>query len=408
MDPKEQVRLIKENTAEIVQEEELLERIKDKGCLRVKFGVDPTTPDIHLGHSVVLSKLKCFQDLGHEVILLIGDFTARIGDPSGRIKTRKPLSVEQIKINAKTYKEQAFKILDPNKTKILYNSQWLEKMDFSEVLKLSSHYTVARMLERDDFHLRYKNNHPIGLHEFLYPLMQAYDSVALSCDVEMGGTDQKFNLLLGRQIQKVYGQLPQIIITMPILEGIDGKEKMSKSLGNYIGITEPPDEIYGKVMSIPDELIFKYFRLLTPINENEVKKKEEGLKQGELHPMKLKEDLAKSIVSLYYSKEVAEREALKFDYIFKKNKVPSKIPCYYLKRGELSDNKIWIVRLLQLTNLVKSGSEARRLIQQGGIKLNGEKVESINLKINLDDEHILQVGKRKFVKVAKEKYDRQV
>jgi len=401
MEPREQIRLIKENAAEIVQEEELLERIKNKGCLRVKFGVDPTTPDIHLGHSVVLFKLKCFQDLGHEVILLIGDFTARIGDPSGRVKTRKPLSVEQIKINAKTYKEQAFKILDPNKTKILYNSQWLEKMNFSEVLKLSSHYTVARMLERDDFHLRYKNNHPIGLHEFLYPLMQAYDSVALRCDVEMGGTDQKFNLLLGRQIQKVYGQPPQIIITMPILEGIDGKEKMSKSLGNYIGITEPPHEIYGKIMSIPDELILKYFRLLTPIDENEIKEKERDLKRGKLHPMKLKEDLAKSIVSLYYSKDVAEREALKFNYIFKEDKFPSKMPCYYVKRDELSDNKIWIVRLLQLTNLAKSGSEARRLIWQGGVKINGEKVDNINLEVNLDDEHILQVGKRKFARVRK-------
>ncbi len=403
MEPKEQIRLIKENTADIVQEEELLERIKKKGCLKVKFGVDPTTPDIHLGHSVILFKLRCFQDLDHEVILLIGDFTARIGDPSGRTKTRKPLSTKQIEINAETYKEQAFKILDPKKTEILYNSQWLEKMDFSQVLKLSSHYTVARMLERDDFHLRYKNNYPIGLHEFLYPLMQAYDSVALKCDVEMGGTDQKFNLLLGRQIQKVYGQPSQIIITMPILEGIDGKEKMSKSLGNYIGITEPSQQIYGKIMSIPDELIFKYFRLLTPVDENDIKEKEQGLKEGKLHPMKLKEDLAKSIVSFYYSKEIAQEEALKFDYVFKKGGIPSKIPCYYLKENELLGNEIWIVKLLQLTNLAKSRSDARRLIQQGGVKLDEERIDNVNLKINLNDEYILQVGKRKFVRVIKKK-----
>ncbi len=403
MEPREQIRLIKENTADIVQEEELLERIKKKGCLRVKFGVDPTTSDIHLGHSVNLFKLRCFQELGHEVILLIGDFTARIGDPSGRTKTRKPLSVKQIESNAETYKEQAFKILDPHKTKIDYNSRWLGKMDFSQVLTLSSHYTVARMLERDDFHLRYKNNYPIGLHEFLYPLMQAYDSVALKCDVEMGGTDQKFNLLLGRQIQKVYGQPPQIIITMPILEGMDGKEKMSKSLGNYIGITEPPQQIYGKIMSIPDELIFKYFRLLTPMDENEIKKKEQNLKEGKLHPMELKETLAGTTVSFYYDEKVAEEEALKFDNIFKKGEVPSNIPCYYLKREELSGDKIWIVKLLQLTDLAKSRSDARRLIQQGGVKLDEERIDNVNLKINLDDEHILQVGRRKFIRVSKKK-----
>jgi len=401
MEPKEQVRLIKENTVEIVQEKELLERIKKKSTLKIKFGVDPTTSDIHLGHSVVLSKLKCFQDLGHQVILLIGDFTARVGDPSGRIKTRKPLSVEQININAKTYKEQAFKILDSNKIKILYNSQWLGKMDFSQVLKLSSYYTVARMLERDDFSLRYKDNYPIGMHEFLYPLMQAYDSVALKCDVEIGGTDQKFNLLLGRQIQKSYGQPPQIIITMPILEGISGKEKMSKSLGNYIGISEPPHQIYGKIMSIPDELIFKYFRLLTPLGEDEIKKKEQALKKGRLHPVELKEDLAKRIVTLYYTEEIAKREALRFDQIFRKEGIPSDVSCYSVKSDELSGGKIWIVRLLQLAGLAKSGSEARRLIEQGGVRLDGEKINSVNLKVNLDDEHTLQVGKRKFLRVVK-------
>jgi len=265
MDPEKHLWIIKKNTVEIVQEKELLRKIRKKGSLKVKFGVDPTTSDIHLGHSVVLLKLKSFQELGHQVVLLIGDFTAKIGDPSGRVKTRKPLSREEIEINARTYREQAFKILDPKRTLVLYNSQWLKKMSFSRVLRLASHYTVARMLERDDFQMRYLRKYPIGLHEFLYPLMQAYDSVALRCDVEIGGTDQKFNLLLGRQIQKSYGQSPQVIVTMPILEGMDGKEKMSKSLGNYIGISEPPYQMYSKIMSIPDKLIFRYFRLLTDL-----------------------------------------------------------------------------------------------------------------------------------------------
>lgn len=402
MDVEKQLSLIKRNTVEIIQEDELVRKIKRKGSLKIKFGVDPTTPDIHLGHSVILLKLRTFQELGHKVILLIGDFTARIGDPSGRIKTRKPLSVEQIKINAKTYKQQAFKILDPDKTEVDYNSRWLGRMNFSRVLKLASRYTVARMLERDDFYLRYHKNIPIGLHEFLYPLMQAYDSVALEADVEIGGTDQKFNLLLGRQIQKSYGQPSQVIITMPILEGLDGKEKMSKSLGNYIGVTEPPSEMYGKIMSIPDELIFRYFRLVTLVPEEEINRLENYFKKGKLHPKKAKEKLAFELVKFYYGEKEAKKEAERFELVFSQKKVPTQVPSYKINLEKEKEGRIWVVELLRITGLAKSGSEARRLVQQGGVRWDGEKVKDVNAKLLIDDnEHILQVGKRRFLKIEK-------
>ena len=394
----EQVSIIKRNTAEIIPEEELIKKIKRKGSLTIKFGVDPTSPDIHLGHSVILLKLRTFQELGHKVILLIGDFTARVGDPTGRIKTRKPLTVKEIKENARTYKEQAFKILDPAKTKIDYNSRWLGKMNFSQILKLASRYTVARMLERDDFSLRYKKNIPIGLHEFLYPLMQAYDSVALKADVEIGGTDQKFNLLLGRYIQKTYGQSPQVIITMPILEGTDGKEKMSKSLGNYIGITDPPSEMYGKIMSIPDELIFRYFRLVTTLPEDKIDKLEKEFTEGKLHPKKAKKMLAFEIVRFYYDEKEAKYQDERFEKVFSKKEIPPEIPSCSFSSG-----KIGIVELLKSTGLAKSGSEARRLIQQGGVKWDGEKVKEINKVLSLTNEHILQVGKRRFLRIVKNK-----
>lgn len=401
MEPRKQIQLIKKNTVEVIQESELLKRIRNKGCLRVKFGVDPTTSDIHLGHSVVLFKLRCFQDLGHQVILLIGDFTARVGDPSGRTKTRKPLSTQEILANAKTYREQAFKILDAKKTEVLFNSRWLGKMNFSRVLKLASHYTVARMLERDDFNMRYQKKYPIGLHEFMYPLMQAYDSVAMKADVELGGTDQKFNLLLGRQIQRAYGQPPQIIITMPILEGIDGFEKMSKSLGNYIGVTESPPEMYGKLMSISDKLIFKYFRLLTPLDEKDIDLKEREFNEGKLHPRTLKGELAEEIVSFYWGRSAAKAASERFKAIFKKKEIPEEIPCYFLPLDQMKKDKIWIVKLLQLTGLAESRSQARRLIEQGGVKWDGEKVKDVDWDISLEESHILQVGKRKFVRIAK-------
>lgn len=401
MESEKQLQLIKKNTVEIIQEDELLEKLKSKGSLKVKFGVDPTTPDIHLGHSVVLLKLRCFQDLGHKVILLIGDFTARIGDPSGRTKTRKPLASEEILLNARTYRQQAFKILDAAKTEVLFNSKWLSKLSFSRVLKLASHYTVARMLERDDFNIRYQRKYPIGLHEFIYPLMQAYDSVALGSDVELGGTDQKFNLLLARQIQKSYGQTPQVIITMPILEGTDGSQKMSKSLGNYIGVTEPPHEMYGKIMSIPDELIGKYFRLLTFLNSEEIDLKEKQLKEGKLHPKKAKEELAERIVSFYHDSPGAKAAGERFQAIFKEKKLPREIPSYFVDMDKLKEGNIWIVKLLQLTGLAETRSQARRLIEQGGVKWDEEKVKDINLEISLANEHILQVGKRKFMRVVK-------
>ena len=390
MNPEKQISLIKKNVVQIVKEEELLEKIKQKSSLKIKLGVDPTAPDIHLGTSIPLLKLRCFQDLGHKVILVIGDFTGRIGDPSGRVKTRKPLTSEEINFNARTYQEQVFKILNPEKTKIVFNSKWLAPLNFSQILDLASHYTVARILERDDFYKRYHHNYPIGLHEFLYPLMQAYDSVALKSDVEIGGTDQTFNLLVGREIQKSYGQSPQVVITLPLLEGTDGKEKMSKSLGNYIGINEPPPEIYGKIMSLPDELTGKYFHLLTSLSEEEIKNKEK------LHPKKAKEDLAMEIVSFYYGKSSAEKASAKFNLIFKEKKIPEDVPIQKIK-----EDKIWIIKLLQSTGLARSSSEARRLILQGGVKWDGEKIKDINLKVSLDNEHILQAGKKKFMKIVK-------
>lgn len=392
----EQTFLIKQNTQEIIPEEELAGKIKRKGCLTVKFGVDPTTPDIHLGHSVILLKLRTFQDLGHKVVLLIGDFTARIGDPSGRVKTRKPLSAKDVKINARTYREQAFKILDPEKTVIDYNSRWLGKMKFSQVLKLASRYTVARMLERDDFSLRYNKKIPISLHEFLYPLMQAYDSVALRADVEIGGTDQKFNLLLGRDIQKSYAQSPQVIITMPILEGLDGKEKMSKTLGNYAGITEHPSELYGKIMSIPDELIFRYFRLVTCLPSERINKLEDEFKRGRLHPKRAKKMLAFELVKFYYSEKQAKCEDERFERVFVKKEVPSNISPYFV-----TVEKIWVVELLTSTGFAGSSSEARRLIQQGGVRWDGERVRQVNRMLSIKDAHTLQVGKRRFLRVTK-------
>jgi len=401
MDPEKQVELIKKNAVELIREEELLERIRNKGSLKVKYGVDPTSPDIHLGHSVVLRKLRCFQNLGHKVILVIGDFTARVGDPSARTEMRKPLSPEEIEANARTYREQVFKILDYQRTEVRFNSKWLSPLRLSDILGVASHCTVARILERNDFTQRYQNEHPIGLHEFLYPLMQAYDSIALRADVEIGGTDQKFNLLMGRQIQKAYGQLPQIIITMPLLEGTDGRQKMSKSLGNYIGVTESPEQMYGKIMSIPDELIFKYFRLLTALSEEEIDLKEKGFKEGAVHPMEVKKELARQVVAFYWDEDSAQREEERFETVFSKGEVPGEVPCYLVDPAETKEGRVWIVRLLQLSGMVQSSSEARRLILQGGVKWDGKRVNDVNLEVYPDDEHLLQVGRRKFVRIVK-------
>ncbi|MCK4241701.1 MAG: tyrosine--tRNA ligase [Candidatus Atribacteria bacterium] len=404
MDIKEELRIIKRGIEEIISEEELIKKLeksrKEKRPLRIKQGFDPNAPDIHLGHTVGLRKMRQFQDLGHDVYFLIGDFTGMIGDPSGQTVTRKQLTEEEVKKNAETYKNQVFKILNPEKTKVVFNSQWLGKLSFSEVLKICSEYTVARMLERDDFATRYKKEKPIGIHEFLYPLMQGYDSVALQADIELGGTDQKFNLLVGRTIQREYGQEPQVIITMPLLEGTDGVEKMSKSLNNYIGINEPPQVMYGKVMSIPDNLMIRYFELVTDVPLNEIDKIKIDLENNNIHPRDVKKRLAREIVQLYHGHSaslVAEEE---FEKVFKKKLYPEEIKELVLKKDNLKEGKIWITELIAMSNLVSSKSEARRLIKQGGVRINGEKVSDPNFDLTVEEGMILKIGKLNFIKLV--------
>jgi len=401
---KEQFEYLKKGCVEIIQENKLKEKLarslKEEKPLRVKVGFDPTAPDIHLGHTVVLRKMKHFQDLGHEVIFLIGDFTGLIGDPSGRSATRPPMSREEIMENAETYKNQIFKILDPQKTVIDFNSRWLEKLTSFDIINLTAKYTVARILERDDFSKRLKNGLPISVHEILYPLMQAYDSVALKADVEMGGTDQKFNLLVGREIQREFNQEPQDIITMPLLEGLDGVEKMSKSLDNYVGITEPPGEIYGKIMSISDPLMFRYFELLTDVPQSQIVKWKREVKEEQAHPKDLKSQLAKSIVTDFWGKKEAEQAADEFEKVFKKKEIPSEIEEIILKKSEME-----IVDLLVEQNIFPSRGEAKRMIRQGGIYLDGQRVTELGLKIDLkkNKELILQIGRRKFYRLKPKK-----
>lgn len=398
-----QLKQLASGTAEIVPEEELkakLEKSISTGQpLRVKLGLDPTAPDIHLGHTVVLQKLRQFQEFGHQVVLIIGDFTGRIGDPTGKSETRKQLTEEEIKENAATYKEQIYKILDPEKTELKYNSEWLSAMDFEDVIRLSSKCTVARMLERDDFWKRYHNEDPISIHEFFYPLMQGYDSVAIRADVELGGTDQKFNLLMGRTLQKEYSQEPQVALMMPILEGLDGKQKMSKSLGNYIGVTESPKEMFGKTMSITDELITRYFRLVTPLPVEEIVKIEKGLAEGSVHPRDAKVKLASDIVSLYHGQEAAIEARDEFKRVFSQGQLPYEIPEFSISPAELENGKIWLPKLLALANLTNGTSEARRMINQGAVKINDVKIEDQDAEIEIVDEMIIRVGKRKFIKI---------
>ncbi|MGB9887275.1 MAG: tyrosine--tRNA ligase [Moorellales bacterium] len=395
--------VIRRGTAEIVPEEELvakLERSLRTGVpLKVKLGLDPTAPDIHLGHTVVLHKLRQFQDLGHKVIIIIGDFTGRIGDPTGRTETRRQLSEEEILANAQTYREQIFKILDPDRTELTFNSRWLAPLTFKEIIELASKYTVARMLEREDFSRRFREGLPIGIHEFFYPLMQGYDSVALAADVEVGGTDQKFNLLMGRVLQREYGQEPQVALMLPILEGLDGVQKMSKSLGNYIGINEPPGEMYGKTMSLPDELILRYFELVTPISLEELETIRRGLAGGSLHPRDAKMRLAREIVKLYHGEEAAERAEAEFRRVFQQRELPQEMPEVKISPQDTDGGKIWLPRLMVLAGVAPSTSEARRLILQGGVRLNDQKVEDVNLEVRLVSELILQVGRRRFVRV---------
>lgn len=388
--------VIRGGTVEILTEEGLKKYLKRKRPLKVKFGADPTVPDIHLGHTVVLQKLKQFQDLGHKIIFVVGDFTARIGDPSGRMETRKPLSRKEVLKNARTYQDQVFKILDRKKTKVVFNSTWLDKLTSRDIFSLASKYTVARMLERDDFSLRYKKKHPISIHEFLYPLIQGYDSIILKADVEVGGTDQKFNMLVGRTLQQSYGQKPQVVITMPLLEGTDGIKKMSKTYGNYIGINEPPKEIYGKLMSISDKLMLKYWELLTDISPPALTKMKRDLKSGRLHPKEAKQNLAIRIVEMYHSKRAAKETAEEFEEVFKEKKLPRKIP-----KVKISKRKIWVVKLLTISKMAKSSSDARRLIQQGAVTLDGERITDPEKELTIKKGVILKVGKRRFARIVR-------
>ena len=395
----EQFRLISHGVADLLPEDEFKKKLEKSVAtntpLIVKLGLDPTAPDIHLGHTVVLRKLKLFQDFGHKVIILIGDFTARIGDPTGKSVTRPPLTEEQVITNAKTYQEQIFKVLDPEKTEVRFNSEWLSKLDFADVLKLASKYTVARMLERDDFHKRYTEGRPISIHEFMYPLMQGYDSIALKADVEFGGTDQTFNLLMGRHLQGEEGMPEQTIITMPILEGLDGVQKMSKSLGNYIGISEAPAEMYGKAMSIPDELMMRYFMLVTDMSIEEQEQLAKELESGIAHPRDVKMKLAHTIVRLYHGEEAANFGQEEFVRVFQKHAMPTDIPEY---KVAITAEPVFVPQLLSDAGLTASNGEARRSIKAGAFKIDGEKCNEEH--IVLKDGMVLQVGKRKFIKIV--------
>ncbi len=399
-----QLNVLKARAVDLLVEEELyakLRRSLSTGTpLRVKLGLDPTAPDLHIGHTVVIHKLREFQALGHDVIFLIGDFTGMIGDPSGRSETRQPLTVERIRENAETYKRQIFKILDPQRTIIEYNSRWGKALGSEGIIKLAARYTVARMLERDDFQKRFAEGRPISLHEFLYPLLQGYDSVALRADVELGGTDQKFNLLVGRELMRDNGMAPQVIMTLPILEGLDGVQKMSKSLGNYIGIDEPPETIFGKAMSIPDSLIMRYMELATAIPREEIAGIQAGMAKGSVHPRDAKVRLAKALVAQYHSDEAAEKAARRFDEVFSARVFPADAPAV-TPSAELMEpgGKVWIVRLVTFAGVASSGSEARRLIRQGGVEVDGEVIRDEDFRVVLDRERRIQVGKRRFFRV---------
>jgi tyrosyl-tRNA synthetase len=399
-----QLEIIRRGAVEIIPEDELVEKLRRSLAagrpLKIKLGLDPTAPDIHLGHTVVLHKLKQFQYLGHEVVLVLGDYTARIGDPSGKTETRKPLTGNEVLANARTYEAQVFKVLDGERTRIAFNSRWLAPLDFAGVLELASKYTVARMLERDDFAKRFHGGLPISIHEFFYPLMQGYDSVALTADVELGGTDQKFNLLMGRTLQKEYGQEPQVAITMPLLEGLDGVQKMSKSLGNYVGITEPPSEMYGKLMSLADELMMPYFELVAPVSLAELQAIKVELAAGVVHPRDLKMRLARTVVETYHGTEAALAAEREFKKIFQERGLPTDIPAFAVPPQVLENGLIWLPKLLVLSGLASSTSEARRLIKQGGVRLDGEKVTDQDLELMPKGGTVVQVGRRKFVRLA--------
>jgi tyrosyl-tRNA synthetase len=388
--------IIRRGAEEILVESELIEKLETGRPLRIKAGFDPTAPDLHLGHTVLLNKLKQFQDLGHEILFLIGDFTGMIGDPTGKNVTRKPLTPEQVQENAKSYQQQVFKILDPEKTSVVFNSHWMDKMSPADMIRLASHYTVARMLERDDFDKRYKGGQSIAIHEFLYPLIQGYDSVELEADVELGGTDQKFNLLMGRELQRSYGKAPQSILTMPILEGLDGVQKMSKSLGNYIGINDSPKDIFGKLMSISDDLMWRYIELLSFRNLDDIQQWRDDVAAG-TNPIEIKKTFAEEIVARFHSKEEGQQAREGFANQFKKGQIPDDIAEITLTVGA---DGLAIANVLKDLGLTASTSEAFRMIKQGAVKIDSEKIADRNLVITQGNEHIIQVGKRKFAKVT--------
>ena len=393
----EQMRIIMKGVDDLIDEKELREKLikseKEGKPMIVKLGLDPSAPDIHLGHTVVLRKMKQLQDLGHQIVIIIGDFTGKIGDPTGKSKARKALTTEQVLANAKTYEEQIFKVLDKEKTIVRFNSEWLAKLNFEDVIKLAATITVARMLEREDFKKRYEGQMPISVHEFFYPLMQAYDSIALEADIELGGTDQRFNLLMGRSLQREFGMESQIVIMMPLIEGLDGKEKMSKSLGNYIGIDEEAGIMYQKSMEIPDELIIKYYNLVTDVHPDEVNKIESQLKEGSVNPRDIKMNLAREIVTLYHGEESAKEAEERLKSVFQKGQIPEDIQTIQVKEDGFD-----LIEVLVSNEIVKSKSEVRRLASQGGVKVNGEKVEDLSTIVK-ESELVVQIGKKKFVKI---------
>jgi tyrosyl-tRNA synthetase len=400
----EQLEIIKRGAVEVIVEADLLKKLEKSAAsgkpLRVKAGFDPTAPDIHLGHSVLLNKMRQFQELGHEVIFLIGDFTGMIGDPTGKSETRKHLSRDEVLANAKTYQAQIYKILDPEKTTIAFNSEWMSRMNAADLIQLAAKQTVARMLEREDFKKRYESQLPISIHEFLYPLIQGYDSVALSADVELGGTDQKFNLLVGRELQKEYGQEPQSIVMMPLLEGLDGVNKMSKSLGNYIGINDPAKEIFGKVMSVSDDLMLRYYELVSAVSLDGLETLKGDVKSGVLHPMEAKKRLAAELADRFCAPGEGAKAREDFEKVFSKKNLPEDVPVVEIAwEGE----SMKLVKIMALAGVAKSNSEARRLVQQGAVEVDQQPMKDVEALLSVSGSYILRVGKKRFVKISPKK-----
>jgi len=389
MSVEQQLAVLRRGTVDLLPEDELIAKLRERRPLRVKFGADPSAPDLHLGHAVALTKLRQFQDLGHQVIFLIGDFTGMIGDPTGKSETRKPLTRAQVNANAQTYRQQVFKILDPERTEVRFNSEWMDRMLAADVVRLCAHYTVARLLERDDFAQRYQEERPIGVHEFLYPFVQGYDSVELRADVELGGTDQRFNMLMARELQKAYGQAAQVVMTMPLLEGTDGVAKMSKSLGNAIGIAEPPGEIFGKIMSISDAMMLRYYELLTSEDHVALRRQFET---SALHPMEAKKRLAQLMVARFYDDSIAERQRQDFERRFQRRELPDDLELFECA----ASGDVRLVDAITISGMVKTKSEARRLIQQGAVRLDGKRIADIHFVLPHEkQEWVVQVGPRR-------------